>query len=337
MIDCDVHCAPDSLETLLEHMDPYWRSYVEDATIALGDPGSYPPHLRGRLPSSAAELTALLDRDGTDLAIVSCVALDEVHRHPDYATAVARGLNDWMREALLDREPRLRASAVVATTDIEAAAAEIDRVAADPRFVQVLLPAMVEAPLGRRQYWPIYAAAERHGLPVGIHAGSSYRHPVTPVGWPSYYVEDYASQSYAFQGQLGSLIAEGVFNKFPGLKVVLLESGVSWLIPFLWRMTKFWRGTRSEVPWVTRPPIEIARDHVRLSIQPFDAPDDPAIVGRIIEHMQSDAMLLFASDYPHFQYEDDAVLPPGLSEDFTRRLAHDNPLETYPRLKEVQS
>ena len=34
MIDCDVHCAPDSLETLLAHMDPYWRSYVDDATIA---------------------------------------------------------------------------------------------------------------------------------------------------------------------------------------------------------------------------------------------------------------------------------------------------------------
>ena len=57
--------------------------------------------------------------------------------------------------------------------------------AGDRRFVQVLMLVMGEMPLGRRQYWPIYAAAERHGLPIGIHAGSSYRHPLTPVGWPS--------------------------------------------------------------------------------------------------------------------------------------------------------
>jgi predicted TIM-barrel fold metal-dependent hydrolase len=44
-----------------------------------------------------------------------------------------------------------------------------------------------ELPLGRRQNWPIYAAAQRHGLPVGIHAGSTYRHPNSPVGWASYF------------------------------------------------------------------------------------------------------------------------------------------------------
>ena len=45
--------------------------------------------------------------------------------------------------------------------------------------------------------------------------GSSYRHPVTSLGWPSYYVEDYAAQSQGFQTQLGSLVCEGVFAKFP--------------------------------------------------------------------------------------------------------------------------
>ena len=348
-IDCDMHPVVPNIRALVPFLAKNWAASVNDRGIEGFDSISYPPNapISARpdwrpdgkgLPTSVDDYRRhVLDRWDVQYAIGNCLYGAHLALSEDIGVAMASAVNDWMVATWLDAEPRMRASIVVAPQNPERAAAEIDRCAPDKRFVQVLLPAMVEAPLGRRQYWPIYAAAERHGLPVGIHAGSSYRHPVTPVGWPSYYVEDYASQSYAFQGQLGSLIAEGVFNKFPGLKVVLLESGVSWLIPFLWRMTKFWRGTRSEVPWVTRPPIEIARDHVRLSIQPFDAPDDPAIVGRIIEHMQSDAMLLFASDYPHFQYEDDAVLPPGLSEDFTRRLAHDNPLETYPRLKEVQS
>jgi len=54
---------------------------------------------------------------------------------------------------------------------------------------------MGERPLGRRSYWPIYRAAERHQLPVGIHAGSNYRQAPTSIGWPSYYLEDYVVQS----------------------------------------------------------------------------------------------------------------------------------------------
>ena len=97
------------------------------------------------------------------------------------------------------RDDRLRASIVVPMHSPELAAQEIERVAADPRFVQVLVWEMGEMPLGRRQHWPIYRAAERLDLPIGIHAGSSYRHPPTNLGWPSYYLEDYVSWSTGFR------------------------------------------------------------------------------------------------------------------------------------------
>ena len=84
-------------------------------------------------------------------------------------------------------------------------------------------------PLGRRIHWPLYRVAEQLDLPIGIHAGSSYRHPPTNLGWPSYYLEDYVSWSTGFAGVLNSLISEGVFVEFPRLKVVLMESGVTWL------------------------------------------------------------------------------------------------------------
>ena len=347
-IDCDMHPVVPNIKALVPYLADNWAASVDDRGIEGFDSIAYPPNaplsarpdwrVDGKVPSALDDYRRhVLDRWDVRYAIGNCLYGAHLALSEDLGVALAAAVNDWMVDTWLNPEPRMRSSIVVAPQNPERAAAEIDRCAADKRFVQVLLPAMVDAPLGQRKYWPIYAAAERHGLPIGIHAGSSYRHPVTPVGWPSYYVEDYASQSYAFQGQVGSLIAEGVFTKFPGLKVVLLESGVSWLTPFLWRMTKFWRGTRSEVPWVTRPPIEIARDHIRLSTQPFDAPDDPAVVARIVEHMGSDSMLLFASDYPHFHYEADAVLPVGLKAETIQRLALDNPLDTYPRLKELQS
>ena len=112
-------------------------------------------------------------------------------------------------------------------------------------------------------------------LVLAIHAGSSYRHPPTAVGWPSYYIEDYVSQSITFQSQLASLIAEGVFKKFPGLTVVLLESGFTWVPSFLWRFKKYWRGLTMEIPWVDEAPTNIVRNRVLFSLTPFDGPDEP--------------------------------------------------------------
>ena len=46
-------------------------------------------------------------------------------------------------------------------------------------------------------------------------------------------------------------------------------------------------------------------------------------------------MLLFATDYPHWQFEGDAALPDGLPADLIEKIAVANPLETYPRLGET--
>jgi len=145
------------------------------------------------------------------------------------------------------------------------------------------------------------------------------------------------AEAQSFQSQLLSLIYEGVLGKYPGLKVVLMESGVSWLPPFMWRANKTWRGVRVEVPWVERPPAELIRDQVRLTIQPFDGPVDPDDVGRIMEQIGSESMLLFSTDYPHWQFDGDAAVPPGFSAELTRRICVDNPLATYPRLRETLS
>lgn len=348
-VDCDMHPMVPHMGDLAPFLPAPWREAFESRGIPDFDSISYPPNapLSARpdwrdadraVPSRVEDFrNAILDRWGLSHAIGNCCYGVHLVYSEDMAAALACAVNDWMANVWLDADPRMRASIVVPWQSPERAADEIERCAADRRFVQVLLPAMVEAPLGRRHYWPIYKAAARHGLPIGIHAGSSYRFPVTPVGWPSYYVEDYASQSLAFQGQVASLICEGVFSKFPDLRVVLIESGVSWLTPFLWRLTKYWRGTRSEVPWVDRPPIEIARDHIRLTAQPFDAPDDAAVVGRILDQLQSDEMLLFASDYPHWQFDGDAAVPSGFSADMLQKIAVRNPLKTYTRLEQVRA
>jgi predicted TIM-barrel fold metal-dependent hydrolase len=189
-----------------------------------------------------------------------------------------------------------------------------------------------ETTLGRRHLWPIYERAERLGLTIGIHAGSAYRYAPTAVGWPSYYVEDYVAQSAAFESQLQSLISEGVFAKFPGLKVVAIESGLTWLSGFIWRADKTWKGVRAEVPWVTRTPSEIIRNNVRFTVQPVDAADDGEAIMRLADHIKSDELFLFSTDYPHWHFDGDAVLSGRLPDALFRKIASENALATYSRL-----
>jgi hypothetical protein len=89
-----------------------------------------------------------------------------------------------------------------------------------------------------------------------------------------------------------------------------------------------------ETPWVDRAPLEIVRSNIRFSLQPIDAPPDPATLNRLFDHMQSDELLLFSTDYPHWQFDGDAVLPEGMSSDLVRKTMIDNPHATYTRLKE---
>ena len=98
------------------------------------------------------------------------------------------------------------------------------------------------------------------------------------------------------------------------------------------RLDKTWRGVRSEAPWLTRLPSSIIRDHIRLTLQPFDAPPSQGQLDIILEELGSDDLLLYSSDYPHWHYDGDDAVPSGLSPDLLRKILIDNPLATYPRL-----
>jgi hypothetical protein len=343
-IDCDVHPHVPGLGSLAPYLDDFWADMVETRGIDGYQPRAWPPGAelscrpdwRGAADAPGGDVATLranvLDRWGCAHAILSCLyGIQQIHDE-QLGAALATALNDWLAAEWLAADPRLRASIVVPMQAPDLAVAEIERRAGDRRFVQVLLLGGHDLPLGKRHWWPIYAAAERHGLPVGIHLGSAYRHAPSAQGWPSFHSEDYVDQATGMQAQLASLIAHGVFQRHPKLTVVLLESGVTWVPAFLWRFGKFWRGLRIEIPWVDRPPIEIARDHVRLTLQPLDAPPAAAVVERVLDQLGSDDMLLFASDYPHWQFEGDGAIPGGIAPGLLAKLTRTNALATYPRL-----
>src|ERR1700733_1589543 len=226
-VDCDLHPAVPHLTSLLPYLNDYWRDQVTTRGMVDLVSQSYPSNSpitarpdwrpsKGKPGSSLADMQAqALDRFAVRYGICNPLYGVQMVFSEDMADAFCRALNDWLVKEWLDKDSRLRGSIAIPTQSVEKSVAEIERCAADKRFVQVLMLASGSHPLGKRLYWPIYEAAERHGLVIGVHAGSNYHNQPTPVGWGSYHVEDYVANAQAFQTQLTNIIIEGVFAKFP--------------------------------------------------------------------------------------------------------------------------
>jgi predicted TIM-barrel fold metal-dependent hydrolase len=327
MIDCDVHQNLSSIEELFPylpdaarehllhggyagvgfpeypwtHPEGFWRrdSFPESG----GPPGSDYETLRRQLLDEYDVDYAILT--GEDILTASAMA------SPHLASALCKAYNDWLCEHWLGRDPRLKGSVAVATQDAEGAAAEIRRVGGHPDVVQVLLPSGARAGYGHPQYRPIFEAAEEMGLVVGIHVGADGCGTMgapTATGWPTYYIEWHTLLATAMMSHVVSLVCQGVFERFAKLRVTLIESGVCWLPGILWRLDANYKALRMEVPWVKRLPSEYVRDHIRLTTQPLEHPPRTRDLRAVLEIIGSE-MLLFATDYPHWDFDNPAYLP----------------------------
>ena len=330
-------------QALYPYLSPYWIEHLTNTLFKGPTDSAYPPDApitarpgtrpaEGGPPGSTLALVRdqVLDATAADYAILNCLySIDSLH-NPDAAIALASAVNDWQIAEWLDQDARLRGSIVVPSQLPALAAREIDRAANHPGFVQVLLPARAQHPYGSRLFHPLWEAVARHDLVVGIHFGGAPGNPPTPSGWPSYFFEEYVGMAQVFASQITSMIGEGVFDQFPTLRVTLLESGFTWLPAHMWRFDKEWRNLRRLVPWVKRAPSEYIRQHIRLSIQPLDAPPDPRHLVNVIDQLGSDEMLVYASDYPHQHASDpETALFPHISEALAARIRRDNARAWY--------
>jgi len=273
-----------------------------------------------------------LDARGVDLAILTgnLTSLD-VQPNADMAAAVARGVNDWLLETWIRPFDCFKGSILVAAQDPVQAVLEIDRLADDPGMVQVLMGSASESPLGRRQYHPIYEACVRHDLPLALHLGgegAGMSPPSTAVGHPSTYFEWYGSIPQNYMAHIMSMVAEGVFERFPTLKVLLYEGGVLWLPHIMWRFDKNWKAQRSETPWVKERPSAYILRHFRSATYPLETMSKTELEP-VLAMIEAEHTLLFSSNYPNWLFGDPFAMVADLPEALQRRVMVENALDLY--------
>jgi uncharacterized protein len=290
----------------------------------------------GSAPGADPAFTAhqLLDAHGIDRAVLiggEVLGLGAMP-DPDAAATIASAYNDWLAATWLVADERYRANLVVGAQDPHLAAQEIRRAGANRGFVAVLLP-LTNILMGQRHYYPIYEAAAELGLPITVHPNSGegiFRtSPPMAGGTPTYYVEWHTGLSQVFQANVISLVCQGVFERFPNLKVVLTEGGLGWIPDVIWRLDKNVKGLRDEVPWIKRLPSEYVADHVRFTTQPLPEPKRRHHLHVLCEITQAERTLMFSSDYPHWDFDDPRHALTALPAEIRQRVSVDNAVETY--------
>jgi predicted TIM-barrel fold metal-dependent hydrolase len=289
----------------------------------------------GGFPGSDPELAfrQLIIEAGSDIGILEPGG--RTHFIPEVTTAYKHAANVWQDKHWLDSvnnwHERWRGSICAGIEDPDGAAREIEEWAGHPYMAQVLINAEPRPAWGDPKYDPVWAAAVKHNLPVSCHLSRGYHEqlPMPPVGFPSYNHDFMVTYSLLAANQVMSMVFDGLFERFPALKIILVEHAFSWILPLMWRLDAIYEARKGDIPEIRRKPSEYIKDHVKFTTQPLDYPEDKLELTKAFEWMEAYKILMFSSDYPHWTFDDPRWLVKHLPEGMRDAVMHVNGIETY--------
>ncbi|MCM3569026.1 amidohydrolase family protein [Neobacillus mesonae] len=356
LIDCDVHPYLADFNELIPYLEEGIQKHMnigrfEKSMLSNMNAGAFTfPKARYANPNHVLRLDAITPEGGvpgSDPVFTAQDLLDK-HQHTygilnighgtmagyhnvEIAAGYTSGSNDWLYDRWVLSDPRFKMTMSVTPVAPDLAIEEIKRIGHKPGIVGINLQC-INIPLGKRHFWPLYEIAQEYNLPIVLHPdceGTAEYAPPNAVGPASTYAEWHTSLSLIAQRQIASLVCEGVFEKFPNLKFNFIEYGFSWLPSLMWRLDKNWKALRSEMPWVKKLPSEYIRSNVRLGTQPIEESFHPKDIVQLIQMVKAEDMLLFASDYPHWDGDerDSAFL--HFPDDLKQKIFYDNAKNSY--------
>lgn len=350
IFDCDVHCSPkEGLASLRPYMTRAWQerfqAFGDLKTDSRRHPLRYPNptgsvnRLDAKTPTGgeagsdpAYMVEHFMNPWRIDRALLVPTHWINAWTDPRIAAAYVAAFNDHFVNEWLPVDERFGLAILVSPHDATRAAEEIRRHAQTKRVCAVFLP-LINILLGNRYFHPIYEAAQECGLPIVLHPagaeGSYQGAPQHAGGVATSYAERNVAQGGIAMANLSSLLFEGTFETFPNLKIVFTEWGYTWLPPHLWKCDLQWTRLRMDMPWLKRLPSEYVWENVRFTTQPVEEPPNPQHLLQLHEMMRSDKILLFATDYPHWDNDDPYKVLNRLPEQTRKAIYWENPMEIF--------
>lgn len=347
IFDIEVHCIHDDPHQVSQYLPLRYRKRFDQGYLGLGmfnfDQRGGGFRTDGDVPGEQVFATTgelvrrqLLDPYEIEWAICTgqlyCLSiLPDV----DYATAVASAYNDWLINEFIPQDPSFLVAIGISGSDPAQAVKEIERWADHPRVVEIMMPSASTMPLGNRFFHPIYEAAQACGLPIAAHTtneGKGISPPPTPVGYPSRYLEFHSGLAANAMSQTASLVSEGVFAKFPDFKFLLMEGGVSWVLPLMWQLDADWKRLRQEMPLLKEKPSDYLKRQFFYTTQPIEEPKLTRDLIHTYEQIGGETQIMFSSDFPHWDFDDPfKILPGTTSAGLKKRILRDNARQLFGR------
>jgi predicted TIM-barrel fold metal-dependent hydrolase len=349
VIDSGVFHEWSSTLTLTPYMEPAWAELVtrkgdRGGPLRLGTNWLYRNPMHGNKAASAyptkgipgSDREMLAKRPGDRIVLGYDEGLLATGFSYHYlARAAVRAANDWTIDHWLGHDPRFYGLVLVSTGMPDEAAAEIRRAGAHERMVGIALGANgLGLPFGHPAYHPIYEAASEMKLPILIQVGSdAMTDMITPPvagGLPSTYAEYKVLGGQAIMTHAVSLITEGVFDRHPDLRVLLLGCGAAWLPGYLWRMDWWWKTDKLEAPWMTMPASDYFLRHMRITTYGLEWPSESQRLVRALSTIPNvEDILLYASGWPNADFEDPGEVAGRLPEAWRDKVMHENAAKLF--------
>jgi uncharacterized protein len=208
---------------------------VEMGTRGERERGNDPESWEYFLDAVGIERTVLYPTSGLGAARI---------RDAGYAVEVCRAYNDWIAETYVQRpHGRFQAAALLPLQAPEAAVTELNRVVKKLGFCAAVLPSHgLPNHLGSPQFFPIYEAAQNLGVGLSVHGGihDGFGFDDFNVFTPAHAL----GHPFGLLISLGGLLFNGVFEKFPELRMAFLEGGSAWILLACERFSESFKAIR---------------------------------------------------------------------------------------------
>ncbi|RQG87887.1 amidohydrolase [Natrarchaeobius halalkaliphilus] len=345
--DADAHYLEDlsRLSEYLEDDNPWKGRFGGDSKDNREDIGSVPVNI---FPASTGSrnLYGRIQRDevsypgeemsGEDvprimahLGLDNCVLLSQkmltfarLKADDERANVLAKTYTEYMLDEIVDPDEGVYTMIPVPWQDPEYAVELLDEYGDEKGICGAcMITGGAEPPMGNRKYDPIYEIAEKKDLAINFHTGGGGLDEFHQKGYEKFIETHTLGFLYNNASQIVSVVVQGVPEKFPDLKIAFQESGLFYVPTVMHRLDAEYLKRQSEAPLLEKRPSEYMQEFY-YGIQPMELPEKEEYLEQIIEMIGGPDRLMYASDYPHWDYDRPSVITerPFLDDDEKRRI-----------------